>query len=234
MNLEIIDTYNKDAKRYDTKWKEYLRDSLERPVKDCFNWLEKHCSQSGPTITILDVGCGTGEFVYRLLQKVKDSNVQVDRIQFVGVEPATEMLSIAMEKCNEMLKSFKNYKDIVWENCSALHLPLPDSSVSVLVSTNMLHFVGNMDDIKLACNEFGRVLKKENPAILLLTDWCYDFWSIQTICWYTRTSGYYKSSNALTAVEIKDLLSNVKDLGECKHFESFKISALWGLWYCVY
>ena len=96
VDVDIITQYNKDALEYDRKWVAYLRDSLARANSEAISWFRTNLSTTGPSITVLDVGCGTGECIYQILQMLEsEPAILVERIQFLGLEPAVEMLQIA-------------------------------------------------------------------------------------------------------------------------------------------
>jgi SAM-dependent methyltransferase len=92
----------------------------------------------GPETCVLDVGCGTGNYAKAL--------AALTACQISGVEPSREMLRAARESA-------------IWNTLvhgSAEQLPVPDHSVDLVMSTDVIHHVG---DRPAYFREAARVLK---------------------------------------------------------------------------
>jgi tRNA G46 methylase TrmB len=64
--------YHRLADRYDKRWRGYLEESLGKALSYV---------QAEGKLLLLDVGCGTGEWIRRLA-------LQVPQATFVGIDPA--------------------------------------------------------------------------------------------------------------------------------------------------
>ncbi|MCZ0754131.1 class I SAM-dependent methyltransferase [Anoxybacillus sp. J5B_2022] len=103
-----------------------------------------------PSVTILDVGCGTGEAV-RFLRK-KGFNGK-----FVGIDPSPEMIRLARLKEGERRKS----SFLIAE---AEALPFARSSFDCVISNFSIHHWWNPAE---AIREIRRVLKPEGVFIIV-------------------------------------------------------------------
>ncbi|RKT36140.1 methyltransferase family protein [Microbacterium sp. AG1240] len=88
----------------------------------------------GPGARVLDVGCGSGEF----LLTARDAGAQV-----TGVDPAGGMRELARNRGLDV------------RDADAAHLPFTDGTFDVVAAVNALHFA---DDTTAALREFARVL----------------------------------------------------------------------------
>ncbi len=139
--------YNQMAALYDRRWNHYISNTLSF-LKD---W-----AKISPTDTVLDIGCGTGEFERLLL-------VEHPTQLIVGVDISEKMLEIAQQKCHP-------YPNISFQKASASALPFGDRSFDIIVSASALHY---FDDPIAALTEMKRVLKPEGEIVIL--DWCKDY-----------------------------------------------------------
>jgi len=131
--------------------------------------------------TVVDVACGTGEFLRRLLvqdvQENGDDSVADDKNanrSWIGVEPCPEMLQQAQKK-------FSPSDAIELRQGPAEYLPISDHSADIVVTTNAFHF---FRDKKRALCEMKRVLKDDGT--LIITDWCNDYWIVKFYHWLER------------------------------------------------
>lgn len=139
--------YDQMAKVYDRRWNNYILRTLS---------FIKAWAQILPEVTVLDIGCGTGEFERLVLS---DHPTQ----QMVGVDISEKMLEIAKQKCQA-------YPNVSFRTASASVLPFPDDSFDIIVSANAFHY---FDDPKAALSEVQRVLKPNGTVVIL--DWCKDY-----------------------------------------------------------
>lgn len=101
--------------------------------------------------SILDLGCGTGEFIHQILQRYDD-------IKIYGLDISNEMLAVAEKKLNghaELTQGDSQY------------LPYGDESIDMIICNDSFHhYPEPLEVIK----EIYRVLKKQ--GVLVIGD-CY-------------------------------------------------------------
>ncbi len=103
--------YDQLAKVYDQPWNNYIFKTL---------FFLKDWAEISPQATLLDIGCGTGEFESLVLT---EHSAQ----QMVGVDMSQKMLEIAKQKCHA-------YSNVSFQTASASALPFPDHSFDIIVS----------------------------------------------------------------------------------------------------
>jgi ubiquinone/menaquinone biosynthesis C-methylase UbiE len=180
----LIVEYREMARWYDRFWGDYLDKTLELPMRLCREAKRKLQNSRGP-LTIVDVACGTGEFLKRFSSSFHNNElVSEQACNFCGVEPSREMLEQARQK---FLKS--NEANIRLLQGQAEALPLDACSVDIICSTNAIHFFG---DKERALGEMYRALKPHSS--LIITDWCADYWLVRMYHFleYLRWNVYHK------------------------------------------
>ncbi|TAF97782.1 MAG: methyltransferase domain-containing protein, partial [Oscillatoriales cyanobacterium] len=120
--------YSRLAKRYDSRWSFYINTTIT------LNRLDINQGEH-----ILDLGCGTGVLIQRLLQVSPESEV-------IGIDACAEMLEIAKQKLPEFVELKLG---------SADNLPFPSNYFDLVVSTSAFHF---FRDPSQALQEAKRVL----------------------------------------------------------------------------
>lgn len=126
---------------------------------------------------IVDIACGTGEFLRRLRDQASNTN-RSSKGKWIGVEPCPEMLQQAQKKFDP-----KNDNGIIdLRQGPAEYLPVEDNFADVVVTTNAFHFF--RDKIR-ALHEMKRVLKK-GTGTLIITDWCNDYWIVKFYHWLEK------------------------------------------------
>ncbi|CAB9509410.1 biosynthesis C-methyltransferase UbiE (Partial), partial [Seminavis robusta] len=166
--------YSAMASWYDSFWADYLNKTFVWPLRLVSSFIldrtrkqqENDESNSKKPITVVDVACGTGEFVKRL-QSLQEEEEDTS-VRFVGVEPCPEMLERAKRKQRPAAQ---------WIQATAESLPLDDASADIICSTNAFHFFRNKP---LALAQMYRVLRRDSGR-LVITDWCAD---ALTVRWY--------------------------------------------------
>ncbi|WP_051463685.1 class I SAM-dependent methyltransferase [Leptolyngbya sp. PCC 6406] len=103
---------------------------------------------------ILDLGCGTGTLIQRLLHLTPETEI-------VGLDPSAEMLSVARQKLPKSVELLVG---------SADKIPFPNESFDLVISTNAFHYFRHPSQ---AIQEIKRVLKPNGN--LVITDWCDDY-----------------------------------------------------------
>ena len=211
--LEALEVeYREMAAWYDSFWASYLNQTLERPLNRVLSYLEKIQANNtgespsnqeesilnsgnlpssqhyrrGIDISVLDLGCGTGEWLYRLHCRIHGEQVETARrtrgpyqmkFSLYGVEPSTEMLREARKKFEDMSTAEKELSSpiaVQFLQSTAEQIPVDDNSIEILVSTNSFHF---FRDKQRAVQEIHRVVKAN--GIVVVTDWCADYWIVK-------------------------------------------------------
>jgi len=124
--------YDRWAPGYDRRWRHYTDVTLGQLL----DHLDPRAYQDA-----LDVGCGTGALLLRLLERRPG-------LHATGIDSSAGMLAVARDKlagCGVDLRQG-----------NADSLPLPAHSVDLMTMANMLHYVARPS---LACAEARRVLR---------------------------------------------------------------------------
>ncbi|MHC1683129.1 MAG: class I SAM-dependent methyltransferase [Clostridiaceae bacterium] len=100
---------------------------------------------------ILDIGCGTGALIEKIVDKFPSSNI-------VGLDPAEEMLS-------SVRKKFENNNNITYILGSGHKIDAEDGTFDCIVTNWALHHLKHEDKIQCA-KEIYRVLKPGGKFIL--------------------------------------------------------------------
>ena len=148
--------YSKLADIYDTRWSFYVNTT----IGETLNRLEINPGQR-----ILDIGCGTGVLIQRLLQVSPE-------IEVFGIDSCAKMLEIAKQKLPKSVDLKVGIAD---------NLPFPSNSFDVVVSTSAFHY---FRDPSQALQEAKRVLKRNGR--LVITDWCYDYLTCKVLDFFLR------------------------------------------------
>lgn len=191
----VTDHYAKLARDYDSRWSFYVRATTDATI-------DRLPATQG---AILDVGCGTGVLLSRLIAKCPDSDV-------TGVDASSEMLELARSRLPAIAKLQK---------CWAEELPFKDNSFDTVVSCNMFHFIRSPT---AALNEMLRVLRPNGT--LVITDWCHDYITCKLcniyLCWFDpshfRMYGVAQCRALLKAADGRQI-----------QVDKYKITRLWGL-----
>ncbi|MGE4220742.1 MAG: methyltransferase domain-containing protein [Alphaproteobacteria bacterium] len=184
------------AGEYERRWSRYLRAStaatLERlPVR--------------PGQRVLDVGCGTGFLIDRLLARCPEAEP-------VGLDLTPAMLDRAADRLGGRARLLCGSGDA---------LPLPDRSIDALVSANVFHF---FDRPGTALAEMRRVLRPGGRIVI--TDWCDDYIACRVMDRTLRLLGrphgaVWGSRDCAVALEQSGF--------HAVRVERFRIGWLWGM-----
>jgi SAM-dependent methyltransferase len=98
-----------------------------------------------PGGTLLDLGCGDGQFTSQVREKTQATRV-------MAIDAVAENLAAAAEKGIDGTKSDLNEP-----------LPIPDASVDIVVANHVIEHLSNTD---LIVQEIGRVLKPGGYAVV--------------------------------------------------------------------
>lgn len=145
---ETAPAYDRLAPQYDVRWRRYLEETLDQALR----YLE------GPAPRrVLDVGCGTGEFLRRL-------RIRYPAAVLVGADPSAGMIEVARRK-------FGHDPRVSVQSACAETLPFQDEQFDRVVCVSALHGVR---DVPAAMGEMVRVLRPGGR--LVVVDWCRDTW----------------------------------------------------------
>ncbi|MEZ2238484.1 class I SAM-dependent methyltransferase [Microcoleus sp.] len=188
--------YARLAERYDRRWSFYVNATVEETLKRL---------EIEPGERILDLGCGTGVLIQRLLQISP-------KIEVVGIDTCAEMLEIAKQKLPESVELKLG---------SADNLPFPSNSFDVVVSTSAFHF---FRDPSQALQEAKRVLKPNGR--LVITDWCYDYLTCKVCDFFLRC--FNRAHFRTYGVAELETMMRDEGLQEIA-IERYKIDWFWGM-----
>ena len=202
----LREEYSDMASWYDQFWRPYTEVTLERPLNEALEEIDRI-----GRLRLVDVGCGTGAFLRRLLDVVVLRRTSCHSVgalpadlNLVGIEPSEEMLQQARKKFGQE----EEQVNVVLKRSPAEHIPLGDDSVNIVVSTNAFHFFRDKDR---SLREMKRVLRQDGTIII--TDWCNDYWIVKLYHLLERLS--YKNwgfreryPSPLTGAEMTELIEN--------------------------
>ena len=191
----VTEQYAKLARNYDSRWSFYVHATTDATM-------ERLPPTPGAT---LDIGCGTGALLSRLVDKFPDSN-------FAGVDASTEMLELARSRLPA---------NVSLATCWAEELPFDAGSFDTIVSCNMFHFIRRPD---AALDEMFRVLRPGGTVVI--TDWCDDYITCKLCDIYLR---WFDPSHfrMYGAAQCRELLTaaNARQIDIAK----YKVTWLWGM-----
>ena len=141
-NDRTIKQYKKLAKSYNFRFPSYLKITTDKVAK---------IANITPGGKVLDLGCGTGELLFKLVQKYPAT------AELVGIDISEEMLKRAKSK----LDSFKTVSLHVG---NVEKIAYPDEYFDLIVSVGVMHYVRNP---KSMITEALRVLKHGGRFLLI-------------------------------------------------------------------
>ena len=103
----------------------------------------------GASLHGLDLGCGTGDIVNLLSEKLPHSHI-------TGLDNSKQMLSHATRK-------YQKREFILGD---IMDLPFPDNNFDFVVATNSLHHLSNREEQLKVLSEVNRVLKQNTVFII--------------------------------------------------------------------
>ncbi|MBD2114058.1 MULTISPECIES: class I SAM-dependent methyltransferase [Cyanophyceae] len=181
---------------YDRRWSFYV----DATIQETMHRLDLNSHER-----ILDLGCGTGTLIQRLLHLAPE-------IEIVGLDPSAEMLCVARQKLP---------KSVELRVGSADNIPFPNESFDWVISTNAFHYFRHPYQ---AIQDIKRVLKPNGH--LVITDWCDDYLTCRICDIFLRLFNRAYSRTYGTS-ECQRMLQN-EGLAEVS-IEKYKIDWLWGM-----
>lgn len=191
--------FEKSAASYDLRWAHYNLASHRATLP----YLEL-----AGTETVLDLGCGTGEFERHILCHWPDAKV-------IGVDLCSNMVAAARGKFSPKLA-------VRFVCGNGQEIPIRSESVDLVVSCSAYHFI---PDRQGALREISRVLVPGGRVVL--SDWCGDYVMCRVMdAWLTAT-GRAAHAGSLSSRECRAL---AREVGfEEEHFDMYRIAWIWGL-----
>ncbi|CAF3609372.1 unnamed protein product, partial [Rotaria sp. Silwood2] len=166
-DVNIKNALNVYKLQVDALWLEELP-LLIGAFKKCL--IQNQLNKSNIPIRILDIGCGTGELLIRLIgengifEKMISSDI---KLLIVGVELDRSIY----ELCKKRLKNLKhkiNVETIIY-NVNATKLPFDSNQFDFILNRHMLHCLPK-DDINIVLKEIYRVLKQNGIVHFIAED----------------------------------------------------------------
>lgn len=184
------------AAQYDRRWSFYVNATVQKTI---------NCLDINSHERILDLGCGTGTLIQRLLHLAPETEV-------VGLDPSVEMLNVARQKLPESVELRVG---------SADNIPFPNESFDWVISTNAFHYFRSPSQ---AIQEAKRILKPNGH--LVITDWCDDYLTCRICDAFLRlvNRAHFRTYGVS---ECQKMLQN-EGLAQVS-VEKYKIDWLWGM-----
>ena len=189
--------YDRLAASYDRRWQPYIEATLNAVLEA----VEFQGDEA-----VLDVPCGTGELLQRLIAKWPD-------LCITGVDLSTGMLAQAKAK--------DQANRVRWVEADVAELPLPDQSFDCVICANSFHYFRTPNG---ALAEMRRVLRPGGR--LILVDWCDDYWTCKVCSLWLRWTdrAFYRTYSLKACVSLAEDASFQIEQGR-----RFRINWLWGL-----
>lgn len=141
-NHSAVKQYKNLACSYDSRFQKYIEATTNKVAAS---------TNIAPGAKVLDLGCGTGEMLFKLGQEYPNVGL------LAGIDASEDMLKLARIK----LKSFKTVNLYLG---SIEKLPYPDEHFDLIVSSGVLHYV---QAIEAMTKEAFRVLKPQGSILLI-------------------------------------------------------------------
>lgn len=140
----IVERYELAAPDYERYWAPVLESTSRRVLDLAAGYVDRH---PGQRLRLLEVGVGTGTVLCAALERWPD-------LEVVASDAANGMLEAARQRVAEWLAGA--VERVSFMHAPAAHLPLPDASVDLVVSSFVLQLV---PDRLAALREAHRVLR---------------------------------------------------------------------------
>lgn len=190
--------HNQLARIYDRRWSRYLA----RTLGFLRSWISMPQESS-----VLDVGCGTGEFERIILSEHPEQRM-------IGIDVSDQMLAIARQKCSA-------YPNVRFLSGSASVLPFSNDSFDLVISASALHYF-DKPDASLA--EMRRVVKPSGSVVIL--DWCKDYLTCRFFdAFFRMTEPAYR--RCYTQTEFHRMLASAGF--EIRESRKARLDPVWGI-----
>ncbi|XP_071135344.1 uncharacterized protein [Mytilus edulis] len=104
-------------------------------------------SQNDSSMTVLELGAGTGKFTQKITSKLSDT------VTYIATEPMSDFLKILKYNCPE----------VETKQCATENLPIDDGSIKGIVAAQSFHWFST----KTSLDEMHRVLTENGNVVLL-------------------------------------------------------------------
>lgn len=145
--LHEIDHFNTLASNYDSNYgynSQFTKYKILKKVTELEKFINNKFNKK--SLTIVEMGCGTGEYTLHIAKAFPKSKV-------IGLDISDGILDIARMKC-------RKYKNVKFVNKSAYKTGYNNESVDVVCGFYFLHHV----DLKTVAKETERILKPAGVA----------------------------------------------------------------------
>ena len=198
--------YDAFARVYDRLWAFYTHATL-----DAFEtWIHRSTAAGGFSLggaDVLDVACGTGALMERLLARTPSPR------SVAGVDLSRQMLQQTRRKIGPDGRT-------AFEQADAGALPFPDGTFDAAVCVNSFHYFPRPAK---ALREMRRVLRPGGR--LFLMDWCRDYWTCRAMdAVLTRIDPAHGACHTQTGLHA---MARGADLDLRAH-ERFRVQWIWG------
>lgn len=195
--IVVQKTYDSLASEYDQRWQRYVDATLDATLEG----LALRGDES-----LLDVPCGTGELVGRLL--IKWPNLRI-----TGVDLSPRMLEHAR------VKSFADH--VKWAQADVSRLPFSNESFDYALCVNSFHYFSSPQK---SLKEICRVLRPDGTFILV--DWCDDYLTCK-LCslWLRWTDPAFHKTYSLRRCRMLLEEAGLKEVSARK----VRVLQIWGL-----
>lgn len=189
--------YDRLTDQYDRRWRGYIHRTLRKAIE---------AADLTPAQDVLDIPCGTGEMLTRLLHDLPN-------LRPVGGDLSFGMLQHARDK--------PALAHVPLVQADAAALPFRDHSFDRILCANSFHYFPTPDR---ALAEFHRLLR---PAgLLVLVDWCDDYLACKLFSRWLR----YADPAFHRTYSLDDSRDMLEAAGfTVPHAERFRAGRLWGM-----
>lgn len=156
---EPEDTYAKWAATYDVDSANMGFDSPHTSAAQTLAFWPRAKEAGGAPVTALDIGCGTGDLVERLLGSLTPA--EAAGTTFLGFDLSAPMLSIAEKR--------GRYAQLRQQSCGVAW-PYADASVDIAFCNGVLIYVQGGEAREMVVSELTRVLKPGGHAVLMIRE----------------------------------------------------------------
>jgi len=175
------DVYDRFAKNYDARWARFSEITIAQALA--------HFSTNLSHKTVLDIGCGTGTLIEKLLKEHPEIG------SVTGIDVSRSM----MQQAEKKLKGNRKVK-LIHQTGKTINLPA--QSFDIVVSTNTFHYFINP---RAKLQEMKQLIK--NNGLLILEDYSKDSLLVKWFEWIIR---FYDSwhQKAYTLEEAEQMVSH--------------------------
>jgi ubiquinone/menaquinone biosynthesis C-methylase UbiE len=155
--------YNNLAKVYEKRWRNYLVNTSKEIIKNL---------NLKSNLKILDVACGTGFLIKKLLETNS-------KIEITGIDISKEMIAIAK-------KRFENNKNVTLIKANAEKFEVKDK-FNIIIFNSAMHYIKDIEDLIVKL----RQLLSSN-GYLIIVDWSKDplLFKLLNLYWKFRIKAF--------------------------------------------